>query len=43
MTKATIGRPPPCSWVERDEVAVEVYTEDGDDAEAAEWLKKMLN
>lgn len=33
----------PCSWVERDEVAVEVYTEDGDDAEAAEWLKNMLN
>lgn len=33
----------PCSWVERDEVAVEVYTEDGDDTEAAEWLKKMLN
>lgn len=33
----------PCSWVERDEVAVEVYTEDGDDVEAAEWLKKMLN
>lgn len=33
----------PCSWVERDEVAVEVCTEDGDDPEAAEWLKKMLN
>ncbi|WP_347297138.1 hypothetical protein [uncultured Bacteroides sp.] len=35
----------PYSWIEREMVNVEaVYNEDGDDdAEAAEWLKKMLN
>lgn len=34
----------PCSWVEHDEIkVVAVYNEGGDDTEAAEWLKKMLN
>ena len=34
----------PCSWVEHEEAkVVAVYNEDGDDAEAAEWLKNMLN
>ncbi len=35
----------PSWWIERETVNVEaVYNEDGDDdAEAAEWLKKMLN
>ncbi len=34
----------PCSWIERDTAkVVAVYNEDGDDTEAAEWLKKMLN
>lgn len=34
----------PCSWVEHDEIkVVAVYNEDGDDTQAVEWLKKMLN
>lgn len=34
----------PCSWIERDTAkVVAVYNEDGDDTEATEWLKKMLN
>lgn len=34
----------PSWWVEREEAkVVAVYNENGDDAEAAEWLKNMLN
>ena len=34
----------PSWWVKREEAkVVAVYNEDGDDTEAAEWLKKMLN
>ncbi|WP_295991572.1 hypothetical protein [uncultured Alistipes sp.] len=34
----------PSWWVKHEEARViAVYSEDGDDIEAAEWLKKMLN
>lgn len=34
----------PSWWVKHEEAkVVAVYNEDGDDTEATEWLKKMLN
>lgn len=34
----------PSWWVKREEAkVVAVYNEEGDDTEAAEWLKNMLN